>query len=110
MIEDIETRQPLSPSRQETTRAIDTAVGILVGWRGSSTHSAFRELISASERHRIPIFALADALVNLAERDVDDQPADSAAQRAAEREWGGTSLAVAGTGTGSYPREIDRWL
>jgi hypothetical protein len=108
MIEGIETEQRLSPGhgRQETTRAIDTAVGVLVGWRGFSTHCAFRELINVSERHRIPIFALAEALVNLASR--DGQPADIAAQRAAEREWGETVLAPATAR--SYPREIERWL
>ncbi|MGO9505919.1 MAG: ANTAR domain-containing protein [Mycobacterium sp.] len=64
MTEGIKTE--LSPGRQETTRAIDTAMGILVGWRGCSTHSAFRELINVSARHRIPIFALAEALVTMA--------------------------------------------
>ncbi|MGB9225491.1 ANTAR domain-containing protein [Mycobacterium sp.] len=106
MTEGIKTE--LSPGRQESTRAIDTAVGILVGWRGFSTHSAFRELINVSERHWIPIFALAEALVNLASGDA--RPADAAAQRAAEREWGETVLSVAGTGGRSYHREIDRWL
>ena len=100
MTEGIKTE--LSPGRQETTRAI------LVGWRGFSSHSAFRELIDVGERHRIPVFALAEALVNLASRDA--QPADSTAQRAAEREWADTLLSVAGNGSGSYPREIDRWL
>lgn len=104
MTEGIKTE--LSPGRQESTRAIDTAVGILVGWRGFSTHSAFRELINVSERHRIPIFALAEALVNLASRDA--QPAGSTAQRAAEREWGDTALSLATAR--SYPREINRWL
>ncbi|MGB9305714.1 MAG: ANTAR domain-containing protein [Mycobacterium sp.] len=106
MTEGIKTE--LSPGRQETTRAIDTAVGILIGWRGCSTHSAFRELINVSARHRIPIFALAEALVTMASTDA--RPADAAAQRAAEREWGATVLSVAGNGSGSYPREIDRWL
>jgi ANTAR domain len=105
MTEGIKTE--LSPGRQEATRAIDTAVGILVGWRGFSTHSAFRELISVSERHRIPIFAVAEALVNLAGRKA--QTADGAAQRAAEREWGDVVLSMASTG-GSYAREIERWL
>jgi hypothetical protein len=104
MTEGIKTE--FSPGRQESTRAIDTAVGILVGWRGLSTHSAFRELINVSERHRIPIFALAEALVNMASGDAP--PADSTAQRAAEREWGETVPSVA-PGR-SYPREIDRWL
>jgi len=106
-----ETRTDLSPSRQETTRAIDTAVGILVGWRGYSTHSAFRELINASERHRIPIFALADALVKLASREAGAR--DAASHRAVEREWGDALLSLArppSTGNESYPRDLNRWL
>jgi len=77
-------------NRNETTRGIDTAVGILVGWRRCSTHAAFRELISVSEKHRVPIFALAEALVTLASRDADSQTTDSAAQLAAAKEWGTT--------------------
>ena len=78
----------LDPSRQPVRRTLDTAVGILIGWRRCSTQTAFRELIAASERHGIPIFALAGALVNLASRDVDTHPADAAARLAAEQEWG----------------------
>jgi len=40
-------------------------------------HAAFRELISASERHGIPIFALASALVALASVSDDSAAADS---------------------------------
>ena len=66
MMESLTTQNHFTPSRQSTSRALDTAIGILVGWRRCSTHAAFRELISASERHGIPIFALASALVSLA--------------------------------------------
>jgi hypothetical protein len=74
--------------RQEASRVLDTAVGILVGWHRCSTYTAFRELVAASERQNVPIFAMAGALVNLASRDADTQPAGPAAQRAAEKEWG----------------------
>jgi hypothetical protein len=74
--------------REGTTRVLDTAVGILVGWQRCSTYAAFRELVSASERHKVPVFAIAGALVNLATRDADAHPAGTAAELAAEREWG----------------------
>lgn len=91
MTESLASQLHLSPGRKPDTRALDTAIGILVGWRRYSTHAAFRELISVSERHRVPIFALAGALVSLAGRD-DDIKGDIAAQLAAEREWGLTYL------------------
>ena len=78
----------LSRDREGTTRVLDTAVGILVGWRRCSTYAAFRELVSVSERHGVPIFAVAGALVNLASRDADTHPGGTAAELAAEREWG----------------------
>ena len=87
MMESLTTRNHLTPSRQSPSRALDTAIGILVGWRRCSTHAAFRELISASERHGIPIFALASALVAKASLSDDTEPADSPARQAAEREW-----------------------
>jgi len=88
MMESLTSQNHLSPSRQSTSPALDTAVGILVGWRRCSTHAAFRELISASERHGIPIFALASALVALASVSDDSAAADSPARLAAEKEWG----------------------
>ena len=91
MIESLVSQPQLRPGRKPDIRVLDTAVGILVGWRRCSTHSAFRELISVSERHRVPVFALADALVALAGQDGDPK-ADLAAQLAAEREWGLTYL------------------
>lgn len=88
MIEGLTSSQTtLRPGRNETTRSLDTAVGVLVGWRRHSTLEAFRELLAASERHGVPLFALAGALVNLATGEVD-QGAGSAAQQAAELEWG----------------------
>jgi hypothetical protein len=87
MLESLTTQNPLTPTRQSPGRALDTAIGILVGWRRCSTHAAFRELVSASDRHGIPIFALASALVAQASLSDDVQPADSPARLAAEREW-----------------------
>jgi hypothetical protein len=78
----------VTPHRQPATRSLDTAVGVLVGWRRCGTHAAFRELISASERHQVPIFALAGALVTLATRSDGAAPANDAARLAAEKEWG----------------------
>jgi len=88
MMESLTTRNHLTPSRQSPSRALDTAIGILVGWRRCSTHAAFRELISASERRGIPIFALASALVALASVSGDTGVADNPARLAAEKEWG----------------------
>lgn len=89
MIETIATRH-LAPSRQQTSRVLDTAVGILVGWRRYSTYTAFRELLNASERHSVPVFALAAALVDLASGDAEDAaaPEFTPARLAAEKEWG----------------------
>jgi hypothetical protein len=91
MIESLASKAPVTPPRKTDSRVLDTAVGILIGWRRCSAHSAFRELVAVSERHRVPIFALAAALVSLAGRD-DDLRTDTAAELAAEREWGLTYL------------------
>jgi AmiR/NasT family two-component response regulator len=88
MTESLVSQPRLSPDQQSTSRALDTAIGILVGWRRCSTHAAFRELISASERRGIPIFALASALVALASVSGDTGAADNPARLAAEKEWG----------------------
>jgi len=72
----------------EGRRILDTAVGILVGLRRCGIDAAFQELITAAQRHEIPVFAIASALVVLAS-DRDDLPAsDTAADMAADREWG----------------------
>jgi hypothetical protein len=88
MGEDLASEEQLSPYLREGTRVVDTAVGILVGWRRCSTHAAFKELITASERHGIPTFTLASALVAVASRYSNPHTAGTAAQLAAEREWG----------------------
>jgi hypothetical protein len=80
----------INEGRQQASRALDTAVGILVGWRRYSTYAAFRELLSASERHGVPLFKLASALVALASGSAEGET--GAARLAAEREWGLTYL------------------
>lgn len=88
MTESVASRESVTADGQPATRSVDTAVGILVGWRRCNTYAAFRELISASERRGVPIFALAAALVTLASRGDDTQPANEAARLAAKKEWG----------------------
>ena len=91
MIDSLATQVATNPARRPESRTLDTAVGVLVGWRRYSTHAAFRELVAVSERHRVPIFALATALVSLASQDGNPR-GGTAAELAAEREWGLTYL------------------
>lgn len=109
MIEGDQASQQFSPGRVDTTRVIDTAVGILVGWRRYSTQAAFRELLTASERHQVPLFAMAGALVNLASEHANSQAAGPVAEQGAQREWGeelATTAAVE-----SRPRHtVNRYL
>ncbi|MBI2700589.1 MAG: ANTAR domain-containing protein [Mycobacterium sp.] len=98
----------MTEDRMQATRAIDTAVGILVGWRRCSTQAAFRELLSASERQQVPLFAMAGALVNLAGEHANAQTAGVAAEQGAEREWGEEFLT--GTDGGARRRPVNRWL
>jgi hypothetical protein len=88
MTESLASQRHLDESRQQASRALDTAVGILVGWRRCGTHAAFRELLGASERHAVPLFKLASALVALASGENAAETGVSAARLAAEREWG----------------------
>ncbi|OIN79891.1 ANTAR domain-containing protein [Mycobacterium malmoense] len=88
MIETLASQQHPGASRQQASRALDTAVGILVGWRRCSTHTAFRELLSASERHGVPLFKLASALVALASGGSESGTDGAEARLAAEKEWG----------------------
>jgi hypothetical protein len=90
MIESLASQRHIDGTRQQASRALDTAVGILVGWRRYSTYAAFRELLSASERHEVPLFKLAGALVALASSSADG--ATDAARLAVENEWGLTYL------------------
>jgi hypothetical protein len=88
----------------ETTRAIDMAVGILVGWRRCSTQTAFRELLSASERQQVPLFAMAEALVRLASRHDAVQTANVTAEQGAQRQWGTEFV------PGTERQPVNRWL
>ncbi|OBI48416.1 ANTAR domain-containing protein [Mycobacterium sp. E796] len=88
MTETLAGQRHIDEGRHQASRALDTAVGILVGWRRCSTYAAFRELLSASERHEVPLFKLASALVTLASGGVESETAVDAARLAAEREWG----------------------
>jgi hypothetical protein len=68
-------------------RILDTARGILIGLRRCPSHAAFDELQSAALRHRVPVFAMAWALVHLA-GDGEKTPSFVDAQSAARHEWG----------------------
>ncbi|OBI18419.1 hypothetical protein A5712_22120 [Mycobacterium sp. E2327] len=88
MTETLAGQRHIDEGRQQASRALDTAVGILVGWRRYSTYAAFRELLSASERYEVPLFKLASALVALASGTAESEAGVDAARLAAEREWG----------------------
>jgi hypothetical protein len=88
MVEDLVSEDGLSPYPPESMRIVETAVGILVGWHRCSTRAAFNELTAVSERRRIPICSMASALVTLASRGANPQASGTAAQQAAEKEWG----------------------
>ncbi|MHA7649346.1 ANTAR domain-containing protein [Mycobacterium sp. ML4] len=90
---------------EESTRAIDTAVGILVGWRRCGTQTAFRELLSASERQQVPLFAVARALVELTSGHTNAPEGGGAAEQGVLREWGEEFLDV-----GDVAPKVDRWL
>lgn len=68
-------------------RILDTALGILIGLRRCSSDAAFHELLGAAQRHGLPVFPMAWALVHLAGGG-QSAPTFSAAQSAARHEWG----------------------
>ncbi|OBA82879.1 antitermination regulator [Mycobacterium sp. 1164966.3] len=68
-------------------RILDTARGILIGLRRCPSETAFDELHSAAVRHKVPVFAMAWALVHLA-GEGETTPSFSEAQSAARHEWG----------------------
>lgn len=73
---------------QQGRRILDTARGILIGLRRCPSESAFQELLSASQRHQVPLFAMAWALVHLA-GDGGKLPHKFVhAHSAARHEWG----------------------
>jgi len=79
-------------------RILDTAKGILIGVRRCTSEQAFQELIGASQRHRMPVFAMAWALVHLANGGEASAHTSVDADSAARYEWGplftGAALAV----------------
>ena len=68
-------------------RILETAKGILIGVRRCPSETAFHELLSAARRHRMPVFAMAWALVHLANGG-ERSDASIDAQSAAHDEWG----------------------
>ncbi len=75
------------PSDSNSGRILDTARGILIGLRRCRSGMAFDELHGAAQRHRIPVYAMAWALVHLA-GEGEETPSFIEAQSAARREWG----------------------
>jgi hypothetical protein len=69
-------------------RILDTAKGILIGLRRCPSESAFHELISAAQRHKMPVFAMAWALVHLANGGDRSAQTSDDAESAARDEWG----------------------
>ena len=73
---------------QQGRRILDTARGILIGLRRCPSESAFQELLSASQRHQVPLFAMAWALVHLAGGGEKLPHKFVHAHSAARHEWG----------------------
>jgi hypothetical protein len=69
-------------------RILDTAKGILIGLRRCPSESAFHELIGAAQRHKMPVFAMAWALVHLANGGDQSAHTSADAESAARDEWG----------------------
>lgn len=53
-------------SGSNSGRVLDTARGILIALRRCPAETAFDELHNAAQRHRLPVFEIAWALVHLA--------------------------------------------
>lgn len=68
-------------------RILDTARGILIGLRRCRSETALDELHDAAIRHKVPVFAIAWALVHLAGAG-EKTPSFVDAQSAARHEWG----------------------
>lgn len=69
-------------------RILDTAKGILIGLRRCPSETAFHELLSAAQRHKMPVFAMAGALVQLANGGEKSAQTSADAELAARNEWG----------------------
>ncbi|BBZ39554.1 ANTAR domain-containing protein [Mycobacterium conspicuum] len=68
-------------------RILNTARGILIGLRRCRSDEAFDELHGAAQRHKVPVFAMAWALVHLAGGG-EKTTSFGDAQSAARHEWG----------------------
>lgn len=89
MLHELTLRTPGTDPLLEGRRVLDTAMGILVGLRRCRVDAAFQELIDTGQRHDIPLFTIASALVSLASGDVQSQPTGrAAAHLAACQQWG----------------------
>jgi hypothetical protein len=77
-------------------RILDRAQGILIGLRRCPSEAAFTELLGAAERHRMPVFTMAWALVHLATGGNKSSETFGAAQSAAHHEWGQLLTATPG--------------
>lgn len=69
-------------------RTLDTAQGILIGIRRCTSEKALHELLSAAQRHQMPVPAMAWALVHLAGGGGKSPRTFVDAQSAARHEWG----------------------
>ena len=69
-------------------RILDTAKGILIGLRRCRSETAFHELLTVAQRHRMPVFAMAWALVHLGDGGEHSAHTSADAQSAARNEWG----------------------
>jgi hypothetical protein len=88
MMEDWVTSRVYVDRTVQGRRVLDTAEGILIGLRRFSSDAAFQELLSAAERHGIPLFTIASALVDLASCEEHSAEVALPAQSVAEDEWG----------------------
>jgi hypothetical protein len=73
---------------QHGSRILDTARGILIGVRRCSSETALHELLSAAQRHKMPVFAMAWGLIHLAGGGGKSPDTFIDAQSAASHEWG----------------------
>lgn len=71
----------------QSGRILDTAQGILIGLRRCTSETALHELLGAAQRHQMPVFAMAWALVHLAGGGKSSHSFVDA-QSAARDEWG----------------------
>jgi ANTAR domain len=81
----VPSRVPLDP---QSGRILDTAQGILIGLRRCRSEEAFQELLVAAQRHQVPVFAMAWALVHLTCGGNESPETFNAEQSAARHEWG----------------------